>query len=266
MDVGVLTIRIDEDVGDQGRDHQGDAPYERGGTRSVVPPVTHPSVRSAAGSFAWAGAPCPGVAWVILRSTSALAQEAESVVRPELARGQPAGRASGTSGAATGIPAIVVLLALGLVLRFIIAYVLFPGLAFQTTSAVPGVGQRHRPQRADRLLRPARLPRLSPVYLLLLGAVSFLTGGNIGEGVKVVPMFADLGLAAVVWLMVKDLGVNSRRAFIVALIVLVNPITWFNSAIWARRTRSVRFSCYWACASCTATIARRPRRWPSWPR
>ncbi len=34
-----------------------------------------------------------------------------------------------------------------------------------------------------------------PVYLLLLGVVSFLTGGNIGEGVKLMPMLADLGLA-----------------------------------------------------------------------
>jgi len=73
-----------------------------------------------------------------------------------------------------------------------------------------------------------------PVYLLLLGAVSLLTGGNIGEGVKLVPMFADLGLAAVVWLMALEMGVTRRRAFIAALIVLVNPITWFNSAIWGQ--------------------------------
>ena len=154
---------------------------------------------------------------------------------PSSREDSPRGRASGTSGAATGIPAIVVLLALGLVLRFIIAYVLFPGSGFPNDlGAFQAWGNdiaRNGP--IGFYDRPGFLD-YPPVYLLLLGAVSFLTGGNIGEGVKVVPMFADLGLAAVVWLMVKDLGVNSRRAFIVALIVLVNPITWFNSAIWGQ--------------------------------
>ena len=50
---------------------------------------------------------------------------------PSLRGDSPRGRASAeTSGAFTGIPAIVVLLALGLILRFIIAYVLLPGSGF----------------------------------------------------------------------------------------------------------------------------------------
>jgi hypothetical protein len=122
-----------------------------------------------------------------------------------------------------------------LILRFIIAYVLLPGSGFPNDlGAFQAWGNdiaQHGPigfyNRAGFLDYP-------PVYLLLLGLVSFLTGGNIGEGVKLIPMLADLGLAAVVWVMARELGVSGRRAFIAALIVIVNPITWFNSAIWGQ--------------------------------
>jgi hypothetical protein len=160
---------------------------------------------------------------------------------PSLREGSPRGRASAgtisavTSGAVTGIPTIVALLALGLILRFIIAYVLFPGSGFPNDlGAFQAWGNdiaRHGPigfyDRQSFIDYP-------PVYLLLLGAVSLLTGGNIGEGVKLVPMLADLGLAAIVWVMAQELGVNRRRAFLAALIVIVNPITWFNSSIWGQ--------------------------------
>jgi hypothetical protein len=122
-----------------------------------------------------------------------------------------------------------------LILRFIIAYVLLPGSGFPNDlGAFQAWGNdiaQHGPigfyDRAGFIDYP-------PVYLLLLGLVSFLSGGNIGEGVKLIPMLADLGLAAVVWVMVRELGVSGRRAFIATLIVVVNPITWFNSAIWGQ--------------------------------
>ncbi len=155
---------------------------------------------------------------------------------PSLRGDSPRGRApAGTGGAVTGIPAIVVLLVLGLILRFIIAYVLLPGSGFPNDlGAFQAWGNdiaQHGPigfyERQSFIDYP-------PVYLLLLGAVSLLTGGSIGEGVKLVPILADLGLAAVVWLMATELGVNHKRALIAAFIVLINPITWFNSAIWGQ--------------------------------
>ncbi len=160
---------------------------------------------------------------------------------PSLREGSPRGRASAgtlsavTSGAVTGIPAIVVLLVVGLVLRFMIAYVLLPGSGFPNDlGAFQAWGNdiaRHGPigfyDRQSFIDYP-------PIYLLLLGLVSLPTGGNMGELVKFIPMLADLGLATMVWVMARDLGVNGRRAFIVALIVLVNPITWFNSSIWGQ--------------------------------
>jgi hypothetical protein len=140
-----------------------------------------------------------------------------------------------TSGAVTGIPAIVVLLALGLILRLIIAYVLLPGSGFPTDLSsfqywANDIAQHGSIGFYDR----TGFIDYPPVYMLLLGAVSFLTGGNIGEGVKLVPIFADLGLAATVWLLAVELGVNAKRAFIAALIILINPVTWFNSAIWGQ--------------------------------
>ena len=160
---------------------------------------------------------------------------------PSLREGSPRGRASAgalsavTSGAVTGISAIVVLLVLGLILRFIIAYVLLPGSGFPNDlGAFQAWGNdiaRHGPigfyDRQSFIDYP-------PIYLLLLGLISLPTGGNMGELVKFIPMLADLGLATMVWLMARDLGVNGRRAFIVALIVLINPITWFNSSIWGQ--------------------------------
>jgi hypothetical protein len=155
---------------------------------------------------------------------------------PSTREESPQGRApAGTSGAVSAILAIAALLALGFVLRFIIAYVLLPGSGFPNDlGAFQAWGNdiaQHGPigfyDRAGFLDYP-------PVYLLLLGLVSFLSGGNIGEGVKLIPMLADLGLAAVVWVMVRELGVSGRRAFIAAAIVVINPITWFNSAIWGQ--------------------------------
>ncbi|HEX7591028.1 MAG TPA: hypothetical protein VF375_03685, partial [Candidatus Limnocylindrales bacterium] len=155
----------------------------------------------------------------------------------------PRGRASTgnlgavTSGAVTGIPAIVALLALGLILRFIIAQVLLPGSGFPNDlSAFQYWGNdiaQHGPVGFYATSRTGFID-YPPVYLLLLSVVSFITGGSMGDGVKLLPILADAGLAAVVWQMAREMGVNSRRALLTALVVLVNPITWFNSAIWGQ--------------------------------
>jgi len=171
---------------------------------------------------------------------------------PSTREDSPRGRASAgnssavTSGAVTGIPAIVVLLATGLVLRLIIAYVLLPGSGFPNDlSAFQYWGNDIAQNGPVGFYARTGFIDYPPVYLLLLGIVSFLTSGftqlglfqvGAGDGVKLLPMLADTGLALVVWQMAKEMGVSSRRAFLVALVVLVNPVTWFNSAIWARQT------------------------------
>ncbi|HEX7491561.1 MAG TPA: phospholipid carrier-dependent glycosyltransferase [Candidatus Limnocylindrales bacterium] len=160
---------------------------------------------------------------------------------PSLREDSPRGRASAGNpgstkgGAVTGIPAIVVLLALGLILRFIIAQVLLPGSGFPNDlTAFQSWGNDIAQHGPVGFYARTGFIDYPPVYLLFLSAVSFLTGGNMGDGVKLLPILADAGLAAVVWQMAREMGVTSRRAFLTALIVLVNPITWFNSAIWGQ--------------------------------
>ena len=147
----------------------------------------------------------------------------------------PRGREATETSAATAIPAILVLLAAGLALRLIIAYVIFPGSGFPNDlGAFQAWGNDIARNGPVGFYDRQSFIDYPPVYLLLLGVVSLLTGGSIGEGVKILPILADLALAGVVWVMVQELGGSGRRALITAAIVLFNPITWFNSAIWGQ--------------------------------
>ena len=149
--------------------------------------------------------------------------------------GSPRGRESRETSAVTAIPAILVLLGLGLALRLIIAYVLLPGSGFPNDlGAFQYWGNDIAAHGPIGFYDRTGFIDYPPVYLLLLGLVSFLTGGSIGEGVKILPILADLALAGVVWVMVGELGGSGRRALIAAAIVLLNPVTWFNSAIWGQ--------------------------------
>jgi Gpi18-like mannosyltransferase len=146
--------------------------------------------------------------------------------------------AAGTSGASTFSPAIVVLLLVGLALRLIIAHVLLPGSGFPndlasfrgwSDSLVAGtpMGFYDRPGFLD----------YPPVYLLALylqGIVFSYLGGVGGDAIKVVPILADLALAWVVYVMAQEFGASRRRALIAAAVVILNPVTWFNSAIWGQ--------------------------------
>ena len=154
---------------------------------------------------------------------------------PSLHGDSPQGRESADTNGAFTVFAIVILLAVGLALRFIIAQLLLPGSGFPTDL---GAFQSWANDIAQNgpigFYTRQSFIDYPPVYLMLLAAVSFLMGGNIGDGVKLLPILADLGLAVVVWRLVLDLGLNSRRALLAAAIVLLNPITWFNSAIWGQ--------------------------------
>jgi 4-amino-4-deoxy-L-arabinose transferase-like glycosyltransferase len=131
-----------------------------------------------------------------------------------------------------------VLLALGFALRLIIAYVLLPGSGFgvdlgsfsgwATELARNGPwGLYERPLFVD----------YTPGYLYVLwalGLVSQVTGAHIGDLLKLPAIAADLGLALAVFAMAADLGASRRRALTAAGVVLLVPVTWFDSAIWAQ--------------------------------
>src|SRR5262245_33279652 len=76
----------------------------------------------------------------------------------------------------------------------------------------------------------------TPGYLYALWAVGVVGNliGGIGDLIKLPAILADVALALVVFLLVRDLGVRESRARIAALVVLANPITWFDSVIWGQ--------------------------------
>jgi predicted membrane-bound dolichyl-phosphate-mannose-protein mannosyltransferase len=76
----------------------------------------------------------------------------------------------------------------------------------------------------------------TPGYLYalwLVGVVGNAVGG-VGDLIKLPAIITDVVLAYVVYRMVLDLGVTVGRARLAAIVVLVNPITWFDSVIWGQ--------------------------------
>ncbi len=134
------------------------------------------------------------------------------------------------------VSAILVVLALGLALRLIIAY-LVPGSGFaqdrtaftfwaSNLAAEGPFGFYDRPFFHD----------YTPGYLYVLWAVGLVGQalGGIGDLLKVPPILADLSLAYLVWSMALELGIGRRRALAAAAIVVVNPAIWFDSVIWGQ--------------------------------
>ncbi len=158
---------------------------------------------------------------------------------PSTREASPRGNApAGTSGVHTSVLAIVVLLLLGLALRLIIAYVLVPGSGFPSDlGSFRGWSSQLVAQGPIGFYDRAGFLDYPPVYLIFLwvqGLIFSPFGGIDDQSIKLIPIFTDLALAWVVFVMTQELGASRRRAVCAAAIVLFNPITWFNSAIWGQ--------------------------------
>jgi hypothetical protein len=157
---------------------------------------------------------------------------------PSTREASPRGNAApGSSDNGSSIPDIAVLLLLGLALRFIIAYVLLPGSGFPTDlSSFQGWSSQLVAQTPLGFYDKAGFLDYPPVYLLFLWVLGLLFAplGGLSDAVKLIPIFGDMALAYLVFGMAQDLGASRRRALIAAAIVILNPITWFNSAIWGQ--------------------------------
>ena len=145
-----------------------------------------------------------------------------------------------------GLGAILAVLALGLALRLIIAYLL-PGSGF-------GVDLVSFRAWADDLAQNGPFGFYSrpyfhdytPGYLYVLWltgivGLSLANAGILAVGpwtetdlLKVPPILADLGIAWLVFSMARELGVSRRVARLGALLVVVNPVTWFDSVVWGQ--------------------------------
>ena len=162
------------------------------------------------------------------------------------------------TGPATGAPergtstrdaasAILVVLALGLAFRLIIAQQL-PGSGFKVDLEAFRfwAGDLARNGPFGFYDRPF-FHDYTPGYLYVLwlvglvgqllepvGRVVALPSILSDDLIKLPSILADLGLAWLVWSMVQELGGSRRAALIGAAIVVVNPITWFDSVVWGQ--------------------------------
>ena len=143
-------------------------------------------------------------------------------------------RLTGTQGA---VGALLVVLALGLALRLIIAYLL-PGSgfgvdlnAFQFWAANLAANGPHGFYDRDFF------HDYTPGYLYvlwLIGIVGQVIGG-VGVGlIKIPAILADLVIGWLVWSMLLELGARRSLALGAAFVAVVNPISWFDSVVWGQ--------------------------------
>ncbi len=143
--------------------------------------------------------------------------------------------------------AIVIVLALGLALRLIIAQQL-PGSGFEVDLVAFRAWARNlategpfgfygRPFFHDYTpgyLYVLWLVGLVGQWLEPIGRVVALPSLLGQDLIKVPPILSDLALAWLVWSMTQELGGSRRAALIGAALVVLNPITWFDSVVWGQ--------------------------------
>ncbi|HYN68840.1 MAG TPA: hypothetical protein VEX41_01360 [Candidatus Eisenbacteria bacterium] len=145
------------------------------------------------------------------------------------------------------IRALLVIMVLGLALRLTVVFLL-PGsgnywdinLFRAWADNLAGVGLygfygrdffHAYPPPADE----GPLGQAAYMYVLyLVGVVGNLVGSGPGDLIKIPPIVADIGLAWVIWSMVRELGGGDRAALLGAGIAVANPISWFDSAVWGQ--------------------------------
>ncbi len=156
---------------------------------------------------------------------------------PAVGEPDPGWAARSRTESEDGTVGVLVLLAAGLAFRLIIAYLL-PHSGF-------GVDIQSFRFWAENLAKdgiPGFYARdffhdYTPGYLYVLwavGQIGLLFGSGVGDLIKLPPILADTALAWVVWSMAKELGAARRAALVGALLVVVNPVSWFDSAIWGQ--------------------------------
>jgi Gpi18-like mannosyltransferase len=175
-----------------------------------------------------------------LRSRAPLSGEAERLT-------PSTGRPKRGAGA---VPAIVTLLMAGLLLRLFLAYVALPGSGFRTdlgsfTAWAIDLAQ-HGP---GPFYAQAGFADYPPGYLYVLWLVGIvgqawagLTGADAGQVIggliKVPPILADLGVAYLLYRIVRSWRAGRSDAHLLALaaaaLYLFNPVSWYDSAVWGQ--------------------------------
>jgi len=141
-----------------------------------------------------------------------------------------------TAGTRDAAGAILIVLALGLAARLILTQVL-PGSGF-------GVDLQAFRFWAGNLAAEGPygfyerdfFHDYTPGYLYILWGIGLLgqLTGNIGDLIKLPAIVSDVVLGWLVWSMARELGAGRRAALLGGAIVVVNPITWFDSVLWGQ--------------------------------
>jgi hypothetical protein len=133
--------------------------------------------------------------------------------------------------------ALIAILVLGLAFRLIIAYVLLPGSGFGTDrSSFQAWAGELAANGPFGFYERGFFIDYTPGYLYVLWLLGIVGGalGGIGDLIKLPPILTDVVLAWLVHAFVRELGGSRRAALIGALLVVANPVAWFDSAIWGQ--------------------------------
>ena len=153
-------------------------------------------------------------------------------------------------GARAAVGSLAVLLIVGLLLRLTIAYVLLPGSGFESdigtfTAWALQLGQ-HGP---GTFYATAGFADYPPGYLYVLwllgGLGSFLAplahadaGAATAALIKLPPMLMDIAVGALLYFLVRSWRAHrpdaQRLAFTAAALYVLNPVTWYDSAVWGQ--------------------------------
>jgi hypothetical protein len=142
-------------------------------------------------------------------------------------------RLTATLGA---VGAVLVVLALGLVLRSLIARLL-PGSGFGVDlNAFRFWASNLASQGLNGFYARDFFHDYTPGYLYVLWLVGIVgnAAGGVGDLIKVPPIFADLALGWLAWSMVRELGGRDRLALTAAAVAVLNPVSWFDSVVWGQ--------------------------------
>ena len=142
-------------------------------------------------------------------------------------------RLTGTLGA---VGAVLVVLALGLVLRVILARLL-PGSGFGVDlGAFRFWASNLATEGFNGFYDRDFFHDYTPGYLYVLWLVGIIgnAAGGVGDLIKIPPILADLAIGWLAWSMVRELGGRDRLALGAAAVAVLNPISWFDSVVWGQ--------------------------------
>lgn len=153
-------------------------------------------------------------------------------------------------GARTAIGSLAILLLVGLLLRLTIAYVLLPGSGFESDiGTFTSWALRLGADGPSTFYANAGFADYPPGYLYVLWLVGGLgnvlapfANGDAGAAtaalIKLPPILLDIAVGALLYYLVTRWRANRpdapRLGLIAAALYVLNPVTWYDSAVWGQ--------------------------------